>query len=251
MPVLVVVLLVYNGFVSLQVTLFGPEATVVAVTAIGVATAVGLVAALGGPVIRLVLMAVSLAVWFDVTTMLPAAVVERWSASLDSPRRRDEQRLRDIETIAAALDDYARRTGSLPMPLNYGEGTGPAGFWQGWWDVSAVDEDGDGRSFLPFLESVDGLTRVPVDPRNEPSPDGMPTEGWQYVYFLVPPNYTYNGGACEANRDAYIYMLGVTAFEELALSDDLLDPLCDCLWQEQPGFFRDRFAHTRCGVYRP
>jgi hypothetical protein len=168
-------------------------------------------------------------------------------------RARDTQRVSDIARIQTALDSYIARTGSPERPAAYGEGTGPAAFWQDWWDVSAVDQDGDGRPFMSFLIDDGSLPVVPLDPINRTDDPTDPRLGHQYVYYVTPPGYDYEGGSCPAAEGRGTYLLAVTAFEAPAeaRAARLRSPGCACLWKDKPDFFAQYFDYVVCGTFPP
>lgn len=70
---------------------------------------------------------------------------------------RDARRLRDLNTIAAALATYARAHHTLPAPKEYGGNDGDD------WDVSTKGD------FLRFLKGT--LDPIPLDPINQAAND--------------------------------------------------------------------------------
>jgi hypothetical protein len=162
----------------------------------------------------------------------------------------DQRRVDDVATIRAALDRYIATVGPLPLPVDYGEGTGARDFFQDSWDLSAVDGDGDGRPFLDFLVERRILETVPVDPDNEAT-GADPRGGRQYVYFVAPPHYRFEGGSCVAAYGTWVYLLGVTDLE----SEVMRPPArvsgsgCECLWESSPDFFQAHFDYVTCGTF--
>jgi hypothetical protein len=165
----------------------------------------------------------------------------------------DRRRIADLLRIKAALQSYIRRVGPLPRPAEYGEAEASAssGFWQGYWDVSSEDGDRDGKPFLDFLVDSGTMASVPVDPDNQRAPDGDPRGGRQYVYFVAPPTETYQGGTCGTGTKEWVYLLGITD-----LRSQLTRPVtnvygsgCECLWRDQPDFFRAHFDYITCGTF--
>lgn len=243
-PVLTAAILLYRGLADLQVVLAHPEVQLVAIAVLGAGIALGLLAAFGGTVVRAVVLAVSMVGLLDMT-LQPSRVfeylepTERWAAA------RDARRIRDLHALQAALERHALDVGPLPVPSDYGEGTDGSTFWPTWWDVSSVDEDGDGHFFLDFL--AERQLKVPLDPVNSSPDAGDPRAGHQYIYFVVPRGYEYRGGVCESWRDKWVYMLGITSLETGAARQGT--SACACLWADEPDFFAQHFDYLLCGTF--
>jgi hypothetical protein len=166
----------------------------------------------------------------------------------------DARRIADLRRIQEALTRYAENVGRLPRPSEYGEAEASSapGFWQHMWDVSAEDGDRDGVPFLDFLVESGTMDPVPVDPDNEPSATGDPRDGRQFVYFVVPPDYQFEGGSCAAAENEWTYLLGITDLR----SESRRPPRgiggsgCECLWRNQPNYFQAHFDYVLCGTFR-
>jgi hypothetical protein len=244
--------ILYNPLASLQITVRQPEALWIVAVTLGVAIALGLLAAFGGWPMRNLVLALTALIWIDIALPLPS-LFERLSPAQRAVRQRDQQRLADIETIQRALEAHITAHGGLPRPEDYGEQMGPPNFWGGWWDVSSQDGDGDGIPFLDFLVERGVVLSVPIDPSNHPSEDGVPTGGSQYAYFVVPSGYDYEGGQCEEHRGYSTYLLGITDLElETTRPPQHAEGSgCECLWKDKPNFFQDYFDYVLCGRFRP
>lgn len=250
-PPLMAVILLYRVLADLQVTVLRPETLLIAAGWLGGACLLGVVAAFGGRTARILVLGLVVLVWTDVTFRVSTAFEVLTPASR-AVAARDRTRVADIRAIQAALERHIAEIGPLPKPADYGEGTGPAAFWEGWWDSSAHDDNGDGRPFLEFLIDRGVMSEVPVDPSNEAPAGGHPSRGQQYVYYVVPPGYAYEGGQCNSSA-ASTYLLGVTDLE----SENQRPPTgvsgsgCDCLWRNQPNFFQQHFDFIVCGQFVP
>ncbi|HKR63685.1 MAG TPA: hypothetical protein VJZ00_08135, partial [Thermoanaerobaculia bacterium] len=182
-----------------------------------------------------------------------AAAAAKRQAALAPLIAKDQRRVADITHIREALERYIDKVGPLPAPRDYGEAeSSNPGFWSHYWDVSTEDGDKDGKPFLDFLVDNHLLISVPVDPDNQPSPDGTPTGGKQYVYFVVPSEEPYEGGTCTTSDKRWVYMLAITDLE----SEDTRPPKnipgsgCDCLWKNSPNFFQHTFDYVVCGTFK-
>lgn len=236
--------LLYHLLADLQITVLSPGTLMLAGGVLAAGLLLGLAAAFSREPVRILVLSLTAVVWLDLVFPLPALfdplVPERRAVA-----GRDATRLEDIATIQRALETHVKAYGRLPRPRDYGEGMGPANFWNGWWDVSAEDGDEDGVPFLDFLVERGILLSVPVDPRNEASGDGHPGGGSQYVYFVVPAGYVYEGGQCEAHQGRSTYMLAIT---DLELEESRpASSGCECLWRDKPDFFQQYFDYLVCG----
>jgi hypothetical protein len=249
-PPLITGVLLYQVLTDLQIAIFHDTTLQVVGAILAVAIAMGAIAALGGVVLRTLILAAYALLFMDVTFRL-SGFFDGLQPEVRARAVNDDRRIADIHTIKRALDRYVERVGALPTPSEYGEGAGVVGFWENWWDVSSVDGDGDKRPFLEFL--VDGgiLPSVPVDPVNEKSPDGDPRRGKQYVYFVVPPDYNYAGGACNQAQKRWHYLLGITdlELEEARPPTKSEGSGCACLWRDQPNHFEQHFDYVVCGEF--
>lgn len=245
-PVLAIVALLYRGLGAADISVRQPAALVVVGAGLALATMLGLIAAFGGDGSRVLVLCVTTVLLLDVTVK-----PSRLFAALEegAAERRDARRVADLHQIKTALDAYIRDVGRLPQPVLYGEGTGPATFWEGWWDVSSSDKNGNGRLFLDFLEERG--VHVPVDPLNSTEVAADPRSGNQYVYFVAPPGYQYQGGACEAWRDRGVYLLAITDLELETARPPQRTPGsgCECLWQHSRDFFQRYFDYVLCGTF--
>lgn len=248
-PTLTVVGLLYQGLAGLGIALLQRDVIVVAGACLAVGCVAGLIAAFGSESIRVVILSATTVLLLDMT-VYPSRLFEALTPLHRLAPERDERRVADLHRIQDALEHYIQDVGPLPPPSEYGEGTGPQTFWADWWDLSSMDLDGDGRYFLDFLEDGGGL-EVPLDPRNiAPQPDD-PRSGHQYAYLLVPPGYEYQGGACGAWRNQWVYMLAIANFETAGPRTTELKARsgCECLWGESPDFFAKHFDYVLCGSF--
>lgn len=245
------VVLLYRVLADLQVTVLRPETLLIAAGWIGGACVLGALAAFGGSVVRALVLGLVVLVWVDVTFHLAGAFDAMTPASR-TVAARDRARLTDIRTLQDALERHIAEVGPLPSPADYGEGTGPAEFWAGWWDISTHDGNGDARPFLEFLIDRGLMPTVPVDPLNEAPADGHPSRGQQYVYFVAPPGYGYEGGQC-GDPSAATYLLGITDLERERERPPsrVAGSGCDCLWRDKPDFFQPYFDFVVCGRFTP
>lgn len=170
--------------------------------------------------------------------------------SLNSAREkaRDTRRVADIKQIQIALELYYSKYGTLPRPHNYGENNSSPGYWDGWWDLSSGDGDGDGIYFLDFLVDAGLISASPMDPLNTPIDfnDFPFADGYRYVYFVAPKGYTYQGGSCVVNTGS-AYMLAINKFESAPAGSFNSD--CSCIWQNIPNFFQSSFDYITCGTF--
>jgi hypothetical protein len=166
----------------------------------------------------------------------------------------DQRRVADLLRIQQALKTYIEKVGPLPTPAEYGEvqRAGVPGFWQGYWDLSTEDGDGDGKPFLDFLVESGTLPSVPVDPVNKAGDPGDPKGGNQYVYFVAPATETFGGGTCARSKKEWVYMLAITDLQsELTRPPKSIQGSdCACLWREQPNYFQQHFDYVTCGTFR-
>ena len=245
-PVLTMTALVYRGLAAVEVSVGEPATLLVVFVVLAFGFVLGLAAAWGGDRVRILVFSLTTVLLIDMTVH-PARLFDRLELRL--ARHRDAQRVADLKRIKDALDDYARRVGPLPEPTGYGEGTGPETFWPGWWDVSSTDGDNDGRPFLDFLEEHG--TRVPLDPMNTTPIPADPRLGRQYVYFVAPSGYPYQGGACAAWSNKWVYVLAITDLETETVRppEHAAGSGCRCLWRDAPDFFQQHFDYVLCGTF--
>ncbi len=250
-PPLTAFVLLYNVFADLQITVFRAETLELAAGWMGGGLALGCLAAFGGERLRIAVLGLMVVLWADVTfgafTVFDALGPESRAVSA-----RDRRRVADVTAIAEALDRHVREVGPLPRPGDYGEGMGPVDFWDGWWDVSTLDGNGDGRPFMEFLVDRGLMTSVPVDPTNQPPADRHPSRGQQYAYFVVPPGYDYQGGQC-GDPGASTYLIAVTDLERESERPPtgVSGSGCECLWRNKPDFFQQYFDYLKCGTATP
>ena len=248
-PPLAIFALLYHVMANLQITVLRPQTIVVIGASLGAATLLGVLAAWSRSWLRVGVLTLIAVIWIDATFDLSAAFV-RLTPDARSVAARDRTRLADLIAIQSALERHIDTIGPLPAPADYGEETGAATFWQGWWDESAHDGNGDGRPFLEFLVDRGLMTSVPVDPINRTSADSGPAHGQQYVYYVAPPGYGYAGGHCGASAQS-VYLLGITDLER----ETTRPPAgvggsgCDCLWRAEPNFFQQHFDYVVCGRF--
>jgi hypothetical protein len=250
-PLLAAFALLYQPLAELRIVLTQPETLVVVGTVLAVAVVAGLMAAYGPTWLRVLVLSVTAVCLVDLA-LQPARLFDRLTPAVRRLPANDARRLDDLRRINDSLQTYLRDVGPVLRPRDYGEATGPQSFWKGWWDVSAADEDRDGVPFLDFLVERGGLPNVPVDPVNT-SPDPIdPRSGQQYVLYVVPPGYEYEGGTCEQWRGLAVYMLAVTKLEsaEIPRFDWAEDFSCSCLWRNKPDFFKTHFDFALCGAFR-
>lgn len=241
-PVLLAAALLYQVLANLQITVAHTEPLLLIGGALILAFAAGAMAAWGPPVARAVVFALCVVIWLDAGFDLRGAFT-----SARGLAARDASRVHDIDAIHAALRRYIDRHGRLPRPAEYGEAAGHQSFWQGWWDVSSEDGDGDGRPFLDFLDDDGLFSGVPLDPTNVSDAESRAPGGSQFVFYVAPPGYIYEGGHCGGD-DAFAYLLALTAFEGRA-AEPGSGSGCDCFWRDRPRFFDEYFAYSVCGTF--
>jgi hypothetical protein len=248
-PVLTAVILLYQVVTDLRIAVLqGATLWVIGLAMLAAAVA-GLLAAFGPAVVRVGVLVACTLLFLDVSFHLSGAF-DHLRPEGRTRVSRDEKRIADMHRIKAALDQYTARIGPLPSPMEYGEEAGVPSFWNQWWDISSRDGNQDGAPFLGFLTDAGILPSVPVDPVNR-SPDGDPRHGQQYVYYLVPPAYQYQGGTCDARPDRWHYLIGVTDLEEETRRPPAraAGSGCDCLWKNKPNFFQQHFDYVLCGAF--
>ena len=248
-PILAVAALLYQGLVGLRITLTQPDSLIVLGAGLAIGVVAGLLAAVGGDWTRVLVLGATTVLLVDMTVH-PSRLFDAMTPLHRLAPQRDADRVVELQRIRDALEAYIRDVGPLPSPAAYGEGTGPETFWAGWWDVSSTDGDGDGRYFLDFLEEHGG-SGVPLDPLNVAPDPTDPRSGTQYVYFVVPPGYGYQGGVCPAWKDRSVYLLAISAFEtaQPSIPETGRASSCDCLWRDKPGFFAEYFDYMLCGTF--
>jgi hypothetical protein len=249
-PVLAAVVLLYQVLADLQVAVTHDATLLVIGIVIAPAVLAGLLAALGPAIVRVGVLALTAVLFLDATMRL-SGVFERLTPGVRVFVARDEQRIAHLHQIQKALQRYVSQVGPLPTPIEYGEATGIQEFWLNWWDASAHNGDGDAHPFLDFLVDEGILAAVPVDPLNEPSRDGDPRGGKQYVYFVVPPDYDYSGGMCDAHPNRWMYLLAITdlEYETDRPPTRFGGSGCECLWRDLPNFFQQHFDYVLCGSF--
>jgi hypothetical protein len=245
-PPLAIVGLLYQGIAGLQISLTQLETLLVVGGSLAIGVAAGLLAAIGGEWTRILVLSFTTVLFLDMAVH-PSRLFDALTPSRRLAPARDAQRVADLHRIQEALEAYIRARGPLPTPDKYGEATGPETFWPGWWDLSAADGDGDGHYFLDFLIDL-SLLDVPVDPLNVAPDPRDPRTGSQYVYFVVPPGYNYEGGACPVWKNRWVYMLAVSQFE--TETPRPFDSNCQCLWRDKPDFFESHFDYMLCGTFQ-
>ena len=248
-PTLAAVALLYQGLASVDISVSESATMLVIGGILAVAALLGVAAAVGGERTRVIVFAAVTVLLLDVSVH-PSRLFDAMYPTERLAARRDDQRVHDLHRIKEAIDAYIHEMGPLPEPREYGEGTGPETFWAGWWDVSASDGNGDGHFFLDFLEARG--VRVPVDPLNTSADPTDPRVGHQYVYFVAPIGYRYQGGTCDAWAGKSAYVLGITRFESRAAKRSEVSALaCRCLWRDAPDFFQQYFDYMLCGTFEP
>jgi hypothetical protein len=248
-PFLTAFVLLYQVLADLRIAVIHAATLEIIGMTLAVAAAAGVLAAFGPPVVRVVVLAVCVILFLDVTLHL-SGVFRGMAPEVRKSVSRDDRRIADLHRIKAALDRYMREVGPLPLPDDYGEATGPEGFWQGWWDSSAADGDHDGIPFLDFLVDAGIMTPVPLDPVNQAAAEGRVRGGHQYLYFLVPPGYEYAGGTCDPTPNRWHYMLAITTLEQKPANDAApRGSGCSCLWRDAPNFFQQHFDYVLCGSF--
>jgi hypothetical protein len=75
--------------------------------------------------------------------------------------------------------------------------------------------------------------------------------GKQYIYFIVPPDYEYNGGPADAAPNRWHYMVGITDLEDEPARPPRMykGSGCASLWRDQPNFFQHHFDYILCGSF--
>jgi prepilin-type N-terminal cleavage/methylation domain-containing protein len=165
-------------------------------------------------------------------------------------KARDARRIADINDIKKSMERYIIENGTPPSPSSYGRGASAPGYWDQWWDVSSNTSSG---TFMSFLVSSGIRNTVPVDPLNTPvmNADPRPSQnaGYRYIYFLVPPNYIYQGGTCGNNSG--VYMLAISDLETTTARPQTTfkGSGCNCLWTNSQDFFANDFDYITCGTY--
>ena len=173
-------------------------------------------------------------------------------AEAEARAARDRQRVANLQLLQQALESYITRHGPLPSPAEYGEAAVAPDFWDRWWDLSAVDGNGNGRPFLDFLVERGVVQSIPVDPVNVTSQPTNPREGQQFVYYMVPPSYDYAGGPCGApNRGHYLLAITDLESEVSRPPKTISSPGCACLWRNDQDFFQKHFDYVLCGSFDP
>lgn len=172
-------------------------------------------------------------------------------ASIGSARgkARDTIRIQDMNQIALALERYSLEVGAPPVASAYGEQATSPGWWDGWWDLSTYDRNGDGNAFMDFLRTAGYFATVPVDPLNDPSGyNGQPyAAGHFYVYYNTTASYGYQGGpSCAAGMHG-VWLIGIRDLENSPAGS--YNSGCTCLWRDNPNMFQGTFDYIRCGVY--
>ena len=166
-------------------------------------------------------------------------------------KSRDSTRISDVDQIELAIEQYILDNGAPPRANTYGEAApGNGGYWDGWWDISTGDENGDGDFFMDFLVDDEYFSRSPVDPINEhtgANPGNVRQTGNFYVYFLVNAGYAYQGGPSCANDNQGVWMVAVKELEATTPVAPTGD--CDCLWTNIPNFYQGQFDYMKCGVF--
>lgn len=246
-PLLTFASLLYAVLASLHVTVLRAETLALVAGWLGAGLVFGLLAAVGGERVRILVLSLMVVIWADATFGL-SKVLDVLDPEVRALGARDRQRLDDIRAIQLALERHVREIGPLPQPGDYGEAMGLSYFWENWWDVSSIDGNGNGRPFLEFLEDRGLMTKVPVDPINRPSADANPTRGQQYSYFVVPAGYIYEGGQC-GGPGASTFLLAVTDLERESQRPPtgVTGSGCECLWKDKPDFFQPYFDYFVCG----
>ncbi|HEU4887117.1 MAG TPA: hypothetical protein VFV49_04460 [Thermoanaerobaculia bacterium] len=242
--------LLYQVLSSLQIAmLYGPTLLVIGVT-LAIAAVAGLLAAIGGSVVRVVVLTACALMFLDVTFHL-SGLFDHLRPEGRGRRTRDQKRVADIQQIKAALDRYVAQVGPLPTPRQYGEASGPAGFWQGSWDLSTHEGNQNDAPFLEFLADAGILPVVPVDPVNQAAKAEDPRGGQQYVFYIVPPGIDYAGGTCDARPNRWHYLVAITDLEDenSRPPKNVKGSGCDCLWRNDPNFFQKRFDYVLCGTF--
>ncbi|HEY8535927.1 MAG TPA: hypothetical protein VIL25_05740 [Vicinamibacterales bacterium] len=249
-PGLVATAFLYQALVHLQINIAQSETLAIVAAVLAVALGAGLLAAFGPRWLRLLVLSFTTVGLIDVA-LQPARLFDAMTPLRRRLSAQDARRIDDLHRINEQVQAYLRTAGTLPSARFYGEGAGPRGFWEGWWDLSTHDGDGDGVPFLDFLVERGLAESVPVDPSNTAPDPNDPRSGRQYVFFVVPPGYQYEGGVCSRWSGRAAYMIAVTKLDggpltspERSDADD-----CACLWRNKPGFFSRYFDFALCGAF--
>lgn len=126
-------------------------------------------------------------------------------------KARDAVRRSDLRSVRTALESYYQENMSYPATSSYGESNSSAGGW----DVSFVDDDGDGIFFMDFLQDA-GLIQTPIDPTNNSNRhyryryfDGIGQEfGCEKPYYVLMGIGFEYGGADEDNGVCFTQYAG-------------------------------------------
>jgi prepilin-type N-terminal cleavage/methylation domain-containing protein len=99
------------------------------------------------------------------------------SASLNTARAkaRDAVRAKDMQTIYTMLTQYSIEFGGIPATPTY------AGADAGGWDYSS--QPAATPNFMSFLVTSGIAAKVPVDPINNMTGDGVPAGTYAYKYY--------------------------------------------------------------------
>lgn len=124
-------------------------------------------------------------------------------------KARDADRLADIQTIVKALETYKTNNGIYPDEVS----TLNAGGWEVSNSVAGP------TNFLASLVSPNGISRVPVDPRNSVDQSGAANSlsaswsGNNYIYFYY--RYPAGNAGCDVSKGEF-YVLGVSRMDTVA-----------------------------------
>ena len=148
-------------------------------------------------------------------------------------RARDSQRLTDMKTIMKALEVYKTHNGSYPDEV----GTVNASGWE-------ITSDGAAATnFLSALVSANGISKVPLDPRNAASNTGAGSlnpsrSAGNFVYYYH--RYPAGANGCDVNRGDF-YVLGITRMDTVASGGN---------HAQNPGFVCSGFNWATSGAWQ-
>ncbi len=119
-------------------------------------------------------------------------------------KARDSQRLQDAKTIVQALEIYKTQNGIYPDEVQ------TVGAWG--WELSTTGSSP--TNFLSALvSSANGVSRVPLDPRNTIS-GGMDPNNNEANYMYFYHNYPAGSSGCSGARGNF-YVFGITRMESV------------------------------------
>ena len=122
-------------------------------------------------------------------------------------RAADTQRISDMKSIVKALEVYKVNNDGYPSPVSTENASG--------WEVST--NGSSPTNFLSALVSPNGVTKIPVDPKNTGNannlnPGSSPGDPNNFEYFY----FRYQGGTrgCDGSRGNF-YVLGIARMDSV------------------------------------